>query len=71
MDAKLVVQQQTRLEQLENEITRLKKLNTRPNLKPNTKPPEDNDQGGARLDLMKMTATTTLKATPETTTSGK
>ncbi|MBO9483775.1 hypothetical protein [Salinisphaera sp. G21_0] len=40
----LVVQQQTRIEQLENEITRLKKLNTRPNLKPNTKPPEDNDQ---------------------------
>ncbi|MGO0305657.1 TcfC E-set like domain-containing protein [Endozoicomonas acroporae] len=40
-----LIQQQTRIEQLENEIARLKKLNTRPNLKPNTKPPEDNDQG--------------------------
>lgn len=41
----VVVEQQTRIDQLENEITRLKKLNTRPNLKPNTKPPADNDQG--------------------------
>ncbi|OED40283.1 hypothetical protein ACH42_17395 [Endozoicomonas sp. (ex Bugula neritina AB1)] len=39
----VVVQQQARIEVLENEITRLKKLNTKPNLKPNTKPPEDGD----------------------------
>lgn len=38
----LVVQQQAQIDQLESEITRLKKLNTKPNLKPNTKPPEDN-----------------------------
>ena len=35
------VQQQTRIEALENEIIRLKKLNPKPNIKPNTKPPDD------------------------------
>ena len=41
----VVVQQQARIVVLENEITHLKKLNTKPNLKPNTKPPEDSNPG--------------------------
>ncbi len=39
------VQQQIRIEALEAEITRLKKLNPKPNIKPNTKPPDDDDPG--------------------------
>ena len=41
------VQRQARTEALKNEIIRLKKLNSRPNIKPNTKPLDDNDSGGS------------------------
>ena len=37
------VQLQARIEVLEAEIIRLKKLNPKPNIKPNTKPPDDSD----------------------------
>ncbi|WP_145912451.1 transposase [Endozoicomonas montiporae] len=43
----LNVQQQARIEVLENEIIRLKKLNPKPNIKPSTKPPDDNDPDGS------------------------
>ena len=39
----LITQQQARIEVLEAEIIRLKKLNPKPNIKPNTKPPDDSD----------------------------
>ena len=41
------VQQQARIEALESEIIRLKKLNPKPNIKPNTKPPDDSDSSGS------------------------
>ena len=37
----LIAQLQARIKVLENEIIRLKKLNPKPNIKPNTKPPDD------------------------------
>ena len=43
----LNVQQQARIEVLEAEIIRLKKLNPKPNIKPNTKPPDDDDPGNS------------------------
>lgn len=36
-----------RIEVLESEIIRLKKLNPKPNIKPNTKPPDDSDSNGS------------------------
>ena len=44
------VQQQIRIEVLEAEIARLKKLNPNPNIKPNTKPPDDDDPGSSPPD---------------------
>ena len=44
------VQQQIRIEALEAEIARLKKLNPKPNIKPNTKPPDDDDPGSSPPD---------------------
>ena len=44
------VQQQIRIEALEAEIIRLKKLNPKPNIKPNTKPPDDDDPGSSTPD---------------------
>ena len=44
------VQQQIRIEASETEITRLKKLNPKPNIKPNTKPPDDDDPGSLPPD---------------------
>ena len=41
------IQQQARIEVLEAEIIRLKKLNPKPNIKPNSKPPDDSDSGGS------------------------
>lgn len=41
----LVVEQKARIEVLENEIIRLKKLNARPNIKPNSNPTDDNESG--------------------------
>ncbi|MGI9281601.1 MAG: hypothetical protein ACR2PX_18495, partial [Endozoicomonas sp.] len=41
------VQQQARIEALESEIIRLKKLNPKPNIKPNTKPPDDSDSNSS------------------------
>ena len=38
-----IVQQQAWIEALENEIIRLKKLNPEPDIKPETKPPDDSD----------------------------
>ena len=44
------VQQQIRIEALEAEITRLKKLNPKPDIKPNTTPPSDDDPGSSPPD---------------------
>ena len=44
------VQQQIRIEALEAEIARLKKLNPKPNIKPNTKPPDDDDPDSSPPD---------------------
>ena len=44
------VQLLARIEVLENEIIRLKKLNPKPKIKPNTKPPDDSDSNGSPPD---------------------
>jgi hypothetical protein len=44
------VRQQIRIEALETEITRLKKLNPKPDIKPNTKPQDDDGPGSAPPD---------------------
>ena len=41
------IQLLTQIEVLENEIIRLKKLNPKPNVKPNAKPPDDDDPSGS------------------------
>lgn len=45
-----IVQLQERIKILENEITRLKKLNPKPDIKPNTKPSDSHDDNGNNND---------------------
>ncbi|USE35425.1 hypothetical protein [Endozoicomonas sp. SCSIO W0465] len=45
-----IVQLQERIKILENEITRLKKLNPKPDIKPNTKPSDKHDDSGNNND---------------------
>ena len=44
------IQQKIRIEALEAEITRLKKLNPKPDIKPNTTPPDDDDPDSSPPD---------------------